>query len=150
MINILGNLIRNLMTWMGASEIEARHASDMADFIGVLLIGIFLYYVAKFIIVRVLRKIAKRTKSIWDDVLLEKKVFNRMAFLLPGILVYQFAPSTLEEFPGLVSSVVKVLLAMTNSVLRGLRCCNMLARSAPSRFETKWTRISACWLAASA
>jgi len=108
MINILGNLIRNLMTWMGASEIEARHASDMADFIGVLLIGIFLYYVAKFIIVRVLRKIAKRTKSIWDDVLLEKKVFNRMAFLLPGILVYQFAPSTLEEFPGLVSSVVKV------------------------------------------
>jgi miniconductance mechanosensitive channel len=108
MFNILGNLIRNLMTWMGASETEARHASDMADFIGVLLIGILLYYIAKFIIVRVLGRIARRTKSIWDDVLLEKKVFNRMAFLLPGILVYQFAPATLEEFPGLVFSVMKV------------------------------------------
>jgi miniconductance mechanosensitive channel len=107
MFNILGNLIRNLMTWMGASETEARHASDMADFIGVLLIGILLYYIAKFIIVRVLGRIARRTKSLWDDVLLEKKVFNRMAFLLPGILVYQFAPATLEEFPGLVFSVVK-------------------------------------------
>jgi miniconductance mechanosensitive channel len=107
MFTILGNLIRNLMTWMGASETEARHASDMADFVGVLLIGILLYYIAKFIIVRVLGRIARRTKSIWDDVLLEKKVFNRMAFLLPGILVYQFAPSTLEEFPGLAVSVVK-------------------------------------------
>ena len=107
MFDILGNLIRNLMTWMGASETEARHASDMADFIGVLLIGILLYYIAKFIIVRVLGRIARRTKSIWDDVLLEKKVFNRMAFLLPGILVYQFAPATLEEFPGLVFTVVK-------------------------------------------
>ena len=107
MFDILGNLIRNLMTWMGASETEACHASDMADFIGVLLIGILLYYIAKFIIVRVLGRIARRTKSIWDDVLLEKKVFNRMAFLLPGILVYQFAPATLEEFPGLVFTVVK-------------------------------------------
>jgi miniconductance mechanosensitive channel len=108
MFSILGNLIRNLMSRLGASDIEARHASDLADFIGVLLIGILLYYLAKFIIVRVLRRIAKRTKSIWDDVLLEKRVFNRMAFLLPGILVYQFAPVTLEEFPGLVASVVKV------------------------------------------
>ena len=137
MINILGNLIRNLMTWMGASEIEARHASDMADFIGVLLIGIFLYYVAKFIIVRVLRKIAKRTKSIWDDVLLEKKVFNRMAFLLPGILVYQFAPSTLEEFPGLVSSVVKVFDEIMNNVSSGSRSRVASTKSVPSTFDTK-------------
>jgi len=108
MFSILGNLIRNLMIWIGASEIEAGHASDLADFIGVLLIGILLYYIAKFIIVRVLRRIAKRTTSLWDDVLLEKKVFNRMAFLLPGILVYQFAPATLEEFPGLFASVLKV------------------------------------------
>ena len=107
MFGILGDLIGDLMIRMGASVPEARHASDLADFIGVLLIGIILYYIAKFIIVRVLRKIAKRTKSIWDDVMLEKKVFNRMAFLLPGILVYQFAPATLSEFPGLVASVVK-------------------------------------------
>ncbi|HEX7411162.1 MAG TPA: mechanosensitive ion channel domain-containing protein, partial [Bacteroidales bacterium] len=108
MFGILGNLIRDLMIKMGTSELEARHASDLADFIGVLLIGILLYYIAKFIIVRVLRRIAKRTKSIWDDVLLEKRVFNRMALLLPGILVYQFAPATLSEFPGLATSVVKI------------------------------------------
>ena len=108
MFGILGNLIRDLMIKMGTSELEARHASDLADFIGVLLIGILLYYIAKFIIVRVLRRIAKRTKSIWDDVLLEKRVFNRMALLLPGILVYQFAPATLSEFPGLAASVVKI------------------------------------------
>jgi miniconductance mechanosensitive channel len=107
MFNILGNLIRDLMISMGASELEARHASDLADFVGVLLIGILLYYVARFIIVRVVRRIAKKTKSLWDDVLLEKKVFNRMAFLLPGILVYQFTPVTLTEFPGLAAGVVK-------------------------------------------
>ena len=108
MFGILGNLISDLMIRMGASKLEARHASDLADFIGVLLIGILLYYIAKIIIVRVLRRIAKRTASIWDDVLLEKKVFNRMAFLLPGILVYQFAPVTLAEFSGLTAGVVKV------------------------------------------
>ncbi|MEI6748609.1 MAG: mechanosensitive ion channel family protein [Bacteroidales bacterium] len=108
MFTILGNLIRNIMLRLGATDIEASHASDLADFIGVLFIGVLLYYLAKLIIIRVLKRIAKQTKSIWDDVLLEKKVFNRMAFLLPGILIYQFAPATLEEFPGLVISVVKV------------------------------------------
>lgn len=108
MFNILGNLIRELMISMGASLSEAKHASDMADFVGVLLIGILLYYIAKFIIVRVVKRIAIRTESIWDDVLLEKRVFNRMAFLLPGILVYQFAPVTLTEFPGLAANVMKV------------------------------------------
>lgn len=108
MFNILGNLIRELMISMGFSLSEAKHASDMADFVGVLLIGILLYYIAKFIIVRVVKRIAIRTESIWDDVLLEKRVFNRMAFLLPGILVYQFAPLTLTEFPGLAANVMKV------------------------------------------
>ena len=108
MFSIIGKLINDLMIRIGVSEREARHASDLADFIGLLLIGILVYYIAKFIITRMLRRIAKRTKSKWDDVLLEKKVFNRMAFLLPGILVYQFAPTTLVEFSGLAAIVVKV------------------------------------------
>ena len=70
-----------------------------------------------------------RTSSIWDDVLLEKKVFNRMAFLIPGILVYQTIPATLSEFSPVASIwalkltniyIILIFLFVANSFLNAV------------------------------
>jgi miniconductance mechanosensitive channel len=49
-----------------------------------------------------------RTASNWDDVLIEHKVFQRMAFLVPGILIYQSISITLDDFPGLIPVALKL------------------------------------------
>ncbi len=108
MITRLTEIIRTWLIQLGVSESGARYISGVTDFLLVIILGIILYYIAKFIIVRVIRRIALRTRSKWDDALLEKKVFNRLAFLIPGILVYQSVPATLNEFsPESIQMVLK-------------------------------------------
>jgi len=111
MFQTLVEFIREWLLKAGMQESTAESISGITDFIVILFIGAILYYIVKYIIIRVIKKIASRTTSIWDDVLLEKKVFNRMAFLIPGILVYQSAPSALAEF---TQGTVLLVLKLTN------------------------------------
>ena len=104
-------IIKTITSWLiklGVSPETATKTVGMADFFMVLLIGIIIYYICKFFIVRILKRIAVRTASIWDDALLEHKVFQRMAFLVPGILVYQTIPVTLDDFAGLIPAALKI------------------------------------------
>ncbi len=108
---MLEPLVRTITLWLtklGLSPEVAYKAAGISDFILVLLAGILIYYITKFFIIRVLKRIAVRTVSNWDDVLLEHRVFQRMAFLVPGILVYQSIPGTLDEFPGFIPVALKL------------------------------------------
>lgn len=109
MFTSLTGYIEKWLIHAGMQDIIAHQIAGLSDFLVVIAIGCILYYIAKFIIIRVISRIAKKTKSRWDDILLEKKVFNRMAFLIPGILIYQSIPATLSEFaPGFISFALKL------------------------------------------
>lgn len=104
-------LARSITTWLirlGVSPESAAKTAGISDFITVLLISVIIYYITKFFIIRVLKRIAVRTASHWDDALLEYKVFQRMAFLIPGILVYQAIDVTLDEFPRFIPVALKL------------------------------------------
>jgi miniconductance mechanosensitive channel len=64
-------------------------------------------YVSRKIILQVLKKMAKRTKSTWDDVLVEKKVFNRLAHVVPAIIIYYAIPFVLGDFEILLNVILK-------------------------------------------
>jgi miniconductance mechanosensitive channel len=109
MFESLSEIISKWLIQAGMQSDAALKFAGLNDFLIVLAIAILLYYITKFIITKIIRRIARRTKNRWDDVLLEKKVFNRMAFLVPGIIVYQAIPTTLDEFsPAFISLVVKL------------------------------------------
>ena len=40
------------------------------------------------VILGVIRRMASRTKSTWDDRIIERKVFSRLAHTVPGVIVY--------------------------------------------------------------
>jgi miniconductance mechanosensitive channel len=93
---------------IGFSPETASRTAGISDFILVLVSCVAFYYISKLIINRVLKRIAARTVSNWDDVLIEHKVFQRMAFLVPGILIYQSISVTLDDFPGLIPAALKL------------------------------------------
>jgi len=104
-------VIKTITRWLIAIGFEPQAASrtaGMSDFILVLISCVAFYYISKFIINRIFKRIAARTTSNWDDVLIEYKVFQRMAFLVPGILIYQSISVTLDDFPGLIPAALKM------------------------------------------
>jgi miniconductance mechanosensitive channel len=116
------------LTRFGLAPDTASKTAGISDFILVLITGVLIYYISKFIINRIFKRIAKRTASNWDDALIEFKVFQRMAFLVPGILVYQSIPVTLDDFPGLIPAALKltnlyiivIFLLIINSFLNAI------------------------------
>ncbi len=73
--------------------------------IGLVVVWIVLVYIAKRIIITIASKIARRTVSIWDDVMLENGVFQRLAYILPALLMEMSSSLILQDFPKVLTRV---------------------------------------------
>jgi len=128
MFQELARIITTWLTDLGLRPQAAAKTAGISDFLVVLVLGVIIYYITKYIIIRIIKRIALKTASNWDDALLEHKVFQRMAFLIPGILIYQSIPVTLDEFPGFIPTALKltnlyiiiVFLLIINSFLNAV------------------------------
>lgn len=60
---------------------------------------------AKNIMLSILKRVTKRTKTTWDDTMFERKVFNRLAHLVPALVVYALFPLAFEGFKVWISIV---------------------------------------------
>jgi len=87
------------------------YQSEIAASISVLviLIGAALsYYVVRAVLVRMLTKLIDKSKSNLDDVLIKHRVFNRIAYIVPAWLIYNFVPLVVADYPIAVLVVVKL------------------------------------------
>lgn len=58
------------------------------------------YNFTKVILIRVFTLIVRRTRSAFDDIFLETKMFKRLAMIVPGVVVWYLASWMLRENPG--------------------------------------------------
>jgi miniconductance mechanosensitive channel len=54
---------------------------------------------AKVVILQIVTRIVKKTKSTWDDVFLEEKVFSRLSHLAPALVIWFMAGWALKTYP---------------------------------------------------
>ena len=77
-----------------------------------ILIGAWLsYFIVKRVIVYFINKLFSSTESTLDDVFVKRRVFNRLAYIVPAWLVYRFVPEVLSEYT-FVSELVTSALAI--------------------------------------
>ncbi len=57
------------------------------------------------VVLNILKRLAKRTKTLWDDILLEKKVFNRLAHVVPAVIIYSLIGLVLSDFPPMLNFI---------------------------------------------
>jgi len=80
------------------------------------------WYLTKIIIVRSVHKIFLKTKVVWDDVLVEKKVFEKMAYLVPAFIIVLVAPYIFGDFPTVIEyavflSNIFIIIVITRSII---------------------------------
>ncbi len=56
--------------------------------IAIVAVSVLADFVTKKIILVVISKVVKKTKSSWDDILLEKKIFQRLSKIAPILIIY--------------------------------------------------------------
>ncbi|MFV8269476.1 mechanosensitive ion channel family protein [Flavobacterium sp. GT2N3] len=70
------------------------------------ILSFFSWYLSKILIVRFVHKIFLKTKVVWDDVLIEKKVFEKISYLVPAFIVVFVAPYIFGDFPKVIAFVI--------------------------------------------
>lgn len=95
-----------LKDWMFNKGLSASNTDLIARtflLIVIIVFSIISYYVAKSILLRVISKVINKTTTQWDDIILSKKVFNHLAHLVPGIVIYLLIPIPFSGYDELIS-----------------------------------------------
>ncbi len=58
--------------------------------------------ITKQVIVAVIRRVVAKSKNQYDDILLERGVFNRLAHIVPALVVFYMLPTIMIDFPNSV------------------------------------------------
>ncbi len=61
--------------------------------------------IAKRLLLRAIKKFVQRTKTVWDDMLAHRGVFNRLSHLAPALIVYALAPFVAQGHPAAISTI---------------------------------------------
>lgn len=75
----------------------------------ILLLAFIVYFIAKRVVVHLIHRLFTKTKSNLDDVLVNRKVFRRIAYLVPSWVLYKLLPEALENYPPLASGAATVI-----------------------------------------
>jgi miniconductance mechanosensitive channel len=96
-----------------ASMVQQGMNNTMADIINVLVLTvavIFLAWLLKFITQRIfitsLERIIKKSKTTYDDYIIERKVLHRAAHMVPAMVIYAFGDIVFMGYPTLLAFVI--------------------------------------------
>lgn len=87
LIHNLLEQFRELLEKTGMSEQMALILENTSVFIVIVLLAFLADRITKGILIRIIKRIVKRSKTKYDDIFLERKVFNRLAHIAPALVV---------------------------------------------------------------
>ena len=121
------NALKSWLAGRGLSEADAAALATLVLAVLVVLVGYAAHVIANRILLRLVKVAARRTKTTWDDVLLEARLFSRLSHLVPALIVYVAAPVVLDAYPRIAAAtaaaasvyVALVGMAVFDSLLKG-------------------------------
>lgn len=115
-------ILKNQFTTWGLPSTLSIIVSVLILLLAVFLLSFIVDKIAKHLLLKVLKVITAKTKTKWDDALLEQGVFRRLAHLAPALVIYSSAPlfkiaqfqvtQSIEEFIRRVAMVYMALITI--------------------------------------
>ena len=73
---------------LGGMDYISKPLAAFLCIVIIVIIAWFSHFLTRHIILRIVSRIAKKTKTDWDDILVKNKVFNGLAHLVPAFIIY--------------------------------------------------------------
>lgn len=124
----ISDWIRQLLREAHFSNKDAATAHLLIGLVALFLLCFVFWAISRFIIIRYVKNIVRKSTSKWDDQLYKFRVFRGIAFIIIAITIVKAVPVLLTDFPNwketilIVSKVYVVLSIMfaINSLLNAL------------------------------
>jgi len=70
------------------------------------ILAFLLYFITKNIFLRIIIKVSKKTKTLWDDKLVERKVFHKLSYIVPLVVIY-YSATLFPAFTTIIQRLAK-------------------------------------------
>lgn len=91
------------LTGIGVPYQIAEFGVRLVWLIAVLVLAWFANWIAKGVLMSLIRRAVKKTKTTWDNILMERGVFTRLSHLAPAVVIYSMAPIVFGGYERAVS-----------------------------------------------
>jgi miniconductance mechanosensitive channel len=125
-MSLLYDFLKELLLNYGFYPKLAIYGAAWGTFIILVLFSLIIFFIVRVIMVKIIGKVVKHTKGIWDDTLYSHRFFHVMAHLVPALIIYissGFAGSDLTWLPAKIIIVAKIyiLIIFVTALIRFLR-----------------------------
>jgi len=125
MFDRLNSILLDWFRDMGASLANATILREVFWVIVILILAVLSFYITRYFIIKAVHILVVRTKTRWDDILAEKRVFVKLAYLAPAITINFLTSYVLSDFEFLnriiqiITSIyiIIIILSVVNAVL---------------------------------
>ena len=107
----MNNLLNIIQDWMLENPMMAKVIIGLA----ILLLAFIVYLIAHKILIKLIQKFVKRTKTEFDDILLNEKILRRASFILPILVMKQFsffAPKIEIYFDNILEALIALFVIL--------------------------------------
>lgn len=108
MFNIIDKTIENWLIELGLSEGLSKNIADFSGFLLILVFAFISFYIVKRILIKWVQFAARKSKTDWDDKLVERKVFNRLSYFAPALVIIYLTPFVIPERENLINFIQTV------------------------------------------
>ncbi|MCG8604000.1 mechanosensitive ion channel family protein, partial [bacterium] len=97
-------LLQNWLLGLGISESLAFYLARGTALVAVLLLSVITNVVAKRYILSALGFVIARSKTKWDDAILQRRVLSRLTHLAPALVIYVLTPVALSGMESTIAT----------------------------------------------
>ena len=126
--------IEQILLGWGLGENMANSLNIAFGIVLILIIAFLSDLIARQVILVILARIIKKTTTTWDDIIYEKKVFNRLSHLAPALVLFYAARYVLSDYTS-ISTFIQAVLRIYMIVV-ALRVINSLLHSLHAIYKT--------------
>lgn len=94
----------------GFSEGLAKWLHVVIFVLLIVLVSWIVDIITKRVIIRIIKGFVEKTKNQYDDIILNKGVFNSLAHISPALVVYYMLPTIIFDFPDSAAFLQKIVL----------------------------------------
>jgi miniconductance mechanosensitive channel len=137
----MSDILMSLMLRIGFIEDRAIIATKIIIIIGILILSFVANLIAKKVIIRLIKKLVKRTKTSWDDIVVERGVLTRLSHLAPALVVYFLIRIPFPENDVVIDIIQRIAVAyMIGIVALTLNSILNAAHDIYNTYEVSMTR----------
>jgi miniconductance mechanosensitive channel len=126
-LKFLFDIQRILQDW-GLTSAQANAVNIAVGVLMILILAWLSDVVTRKVVIMLITRMVAKTKTIWDDILLEKKVFDKLSHLAPALVLWYSVGHVLSGFPVIMKVTHKMLslymlivtISAINAFMKGL------------------------------